>query len=119
MNKNIFQQSGILLSTGDTFVETSNIPLIQGGGILIARISSVSIDELYVVEMVCKYQKDDGGVLTLSTAGFPYEATRLTNFLPTPSFVNSSNNLRIRFTRNAYGDDSNWMVDMDILFLNI
>lgn len=118
MNKNIYQQSGILLSTGDTFVETPNIPLIQGGGILIARISSVATSDLYVVEMVCKYQKDDSGVLTLSTAGFPYEHIAGT-FLPRPSFVNSSNNLRIRFTRNTHGADSSWMVDMDIFFLNI
>jgi hypothetical protein len=118
MNKNIYQQSGILLSTGDTTVDTPNIPLVQGGGILIARASSSAIENLYVTEMVCKFQKDDNGVLTLSTAGFPYEHI-LGTFLPRPSFVNVSNNLRIRFTRNTYGSDSYWMVDMDIFFLNI
>jgi hypothetical protein len=124
MNKQIYQQSGILLSTGDTFVETPSIPIPStSGGILIARISSVggggstSIpDASYVGELVCRFQKDDSGILTLATSTIIYESG---NIPGRPSFVVNSNNIRVRFTRNGASYDTNWIVDMDMLYINI
>jgi hypothetical protein len=120
MNKLIYIQTGITLSTGDTFVETSTITIPGlSGGLLIARISSVGDNtngEFYVCEMVAGYNKDDNGVLSLLTTQFEFEDTSF-SFSPRPSYVNNSNNLRIRFTRNAFGSDTNWIVDLDIYYI--
>jgi hypothetical protein len=124
MNKLIYQQSDILLESIDTFVETStiNIPSVAGG-IVIARISGTGLDSdtlgrnLYVTEMVCKFQKNDSAVLSLSSTSLIYEDINTLSFPPRPSFVNNSNNLRVRFTRNGYDFDSYWIVDLDILYI--
>jgi hypothetical protein len=126
MNKLIYQETNIILTTASSFVETQSfiVPSVSGG-LLIARISAIGDNrdyeefpkDSYVSEMICRYEKDDNGTLTLATTSFQYEAA-YPNFSPTPSFVNSSNNVKVRFTRNGYEFDSYWMVDMDLYFIN-
>jgi hypothetical protein len=126
MNKLIYQETNIILTTASSFVETQAfiVPSVAGG-LLIARISAIgdnrdfdgSPKDSYVSEMICRYEKDDNGTLTLATTSFQYEAA-YPNFSPTASFVNASNNVKVRFTRNGYGFDSYWMVDMDLYFIN-
>ena len=126
MNKLIYQETNIILTTDSSFVETQSfiVPSVAGG-LLIARISAIGDNrdyeefpkDSYVSEMICRYEKDDSGTLTLATTSFQYEAA-YPNFSPTASFVNASNNVKVRFTRNGYGVNSYWMVDMDLYFIN-
>lgn len=126
MNKLIYQQSNILLSTGDSFVETTsfNIPS-NSGGILIAKLSSIGAggttslpDHGYVSEMVCRFQKNDSGVLSLGTTSILFLSANV-GFTPTPSFVINSNNIRVRFTLNGSAYDTYWMVDLEVFYVNI
>lgn len=121
MNKIIYKQSDLLLTTGDTFIETPSITIPgTSGGLLVAKLSSLGNNtslEWYVCEMVAGYNKDDNGVLTILTTDFLYESTSV-SFLPTPSYVVNSNNLRVRFTRNGFASDTKWIVDLEIFYIN-
>jgi hypothetical protein len=122
MNKLIYNQSGIGLSTGDQFIETPtiSIPMVSGG-LLIARISGIGNNsesfgsDVYVCEMVAGFNKNDNGVLTILTTEYVFEYT---NIDCKPSYVNNSDNLRIRFDRNGHLFDTNWIVDLDIYYIN-
>lgn len=119
MNKIIYSQSGIVLTTGDTFVETSTITIPSvSGGLLVCRISCVGRNasfETYTCEMVAGFNKDDNGTLNILTTEYLFEGS---NILATPSYVINSNNLRIRFTRNGHSDDTYWIADLDIYYIN-
>ena len=128
MNKLIYQETDIILTSVSSFVETQTftVPGVAGG-LLIARISGIGDGRAadrrhgYVSEMICRFEKDDSGTLTLATTSFQYLdiwETILDPFPPTVSFINSSNNIKVRFTRNGYEFDSYWMVDMDLYFIN-
>ena len=124
MNKLIYQETKIILDRSSSFVETQTftVPTLAGG-LLIAKISGIGggtaagARHAYVSEMICRYEKDDNGTLTIATTEFQYEAA-YPNFSPTASFVNASNNVKVRFTRNGYEFDSYWTVDMDLYFIN-
>lgn len=126
MNRLIYQQSEIILTTGDTFVETITFDVpASSGGLIVAKVSSIGFNRSagryhqLVNEMICGYQKN-ATTLTLGTTDTVYQDIAIIgSYLPTPSFVNSSNNLRVRFTRNGYSNDSSWMVDLELFWVRI
>ena len=120
MNKILHTFRKILLDTGSTFVETPTmtIPSLSGGMIRVkvSGIGNTSLftPEAYVSELVCRFRKDDNGILSLGSLATPYVESTM---LPSPTIVNNSNNIRIRFTRNGSASDSYWIVDVEIFYI--
>jgi len=125
MNKLIFNQDKLTLSTSVSFVETASITIPSPtSGFIIARISGIGQDTrepdfgfLYVSEALSAWNKDDSGILTL---GYFNEINKPAYYpadTPSISFEVNSNNLRVRVTRNSFPEESYWMIDMDIFYI--
>ena len=121
MNKILHSFRNIVLDTGSTFVETPTMIIPQlSAGLIRVKVSGTGntslspTPEAYVSELVCGFRKDDNGTLYLGSLADPYVESTM---LPSPTIVNNSNNIRIRFNRNSSAWDSYWIADVEIFYI--
>lgn len=121
MNKILHSFRNIVLDTGSTFVETPTMPIpLLSAGLIRVKVSGTGntflspTPEAHVSELVCGFRKDDNSTLHLGSLADPYVESTM---LPSPTIVNNSNNIRIRFNRNSSSWDSYWIADVEIFYI--